>query len=195
MQRRTMTDRQGQMPLNTSRKFYGRSKTPKEDKTSQTSYATSVDSRTPLESEPDARKSSRHTRWIRMQPSSMTHRALRTSSLSFTRSFTHQKRRHDCEDIRNQPQHAMTAFTTQELDDSINQLKKGKASDTRDVSAEVVKHSSRRVKPQVLVCFFKNVFRFFEFCTSSKERRRKERCRLKARETGRNEERETERPR
>ena len=43
----------------------------------------------------------------------------------------------DHEDSRNQPRHTMTSSTMQALDDSIHQLKKSEASDTRSVSPEI----------------------------------------------------------
>ena len=53
---------------------------------------------------------------------------------------------HEHEDNYGPLQHTMTPCTMQELHNAINQLKRGKAADTRVLNAEMIKHSNRRVK-------------------------------------------------
>ena len=74
-----------------------------------------MDSRTPIASKPGARNTSHFSWRTTMAPISMTAYALRMSSRSFTRSSTHQRRRHDKEDRCNQPQRTMTLLTMHEF--------------------------------------------------------------------------------
>ena len=57
----------------------------------------------------------------------------------------------DHEDSRNQPRHTMTSSTMQSLDDSIHQLMKSEASDTRSVSPEMIKTPTQESKQTVKI--------------------------------------------
>ena len=53
---------------------------------------------------------------------------------------------HEHEDKYEQHQDTMTPFRMQEINDAINQLKRGKEADTKGVNAEMIKYSTRRQK-------------------------------------------------
>ena len=63
---------------------------------------------------------------------------------------TTKKHEHEHEDKYEQHQDTLKPFTMQELNDAINQLKRGKAADTRGVNAEMIKYSTRRLTEHLL---------------------------------------------
>ena len=88
-------------------------------------------------STPDARKSSQHMQGKAGNNKYERERILRMCSQSSVRSSKRQRRRHEHkhEDTYEQHPHTMKPFTVQELNEAINQLKRGKAQ-TREESTQ-----------------------------------------------------------
>ena len=78
-------------------------------------------------------------------------RILRICSQNSMRSSTRQRRRRTNANTRISTNNTKKPFTMQELNDAINQLKRGKAADRRGVNADMIKYSTRRlIKKHVL---------------------------------------------
>ena len=94
--------------------------------------------KTPLPSK-TRRKKVFITRKTRQAPSRTVDRALRTCSRSSSRKHhTSTTKTRGLEDSCNRPQHTMTPYTMQALDDAISQLKRGKAADMKGVNADII---------------------------------------------------------